>query len=123
MLGVHSGGGGDDRRSYGYGISWAAWKADWIRFLVLSGVTSREEVDLFPYRPRLILNRCRRHSGLMRERASARRSQDRNKTEKGKSKRLIKLVKGKVLAAEHLVFVHFLEEISEIFFRKILGKV
>ena len=24
--------------------------------LVLSGVTSREEVDLFPYRPRLILN-------------------------------------------------------------------
>ena len=57
----------------------------------------------------------------MRERASARRAQDRNKTEK-ESKRLIKLVKGKVLAAEHLFFVHFLEERSGNFLGKYLGK-
>ena len=50
---------------------------------------------------------------------------DVHKTEtrpKGKSKRLIKLVKGKVLAAEHLFFVHFLEEISGNFLGKYLGK-
>lgn len=41
---------------------------------------------------------------------------------KGKSKRLIKLVKGKVLAAEHLFFVHFLEERSGNFLGKYLGK-
>lgn len=57
----------------------------------------------------------------MRERASARCAQDRNKTEK-ESKHLIKLVKGKVLAAEHLFFVHFLEEISGNFLGKYLGK-
>ena len=42
----------------------------------------------------------------MRERASARCAQDRNKTEK-ESKHLIKLVKEKVLAAEHLFFCAF----------------
>lgn len=35
---------------------------------------------------------------------------------KGKSKRLIKLVKGKVLAAEHLLFLYiFLRKYQEIF--------
>ena len=60
----------------------------------------------FPVQTASDLKRCRRHSGLMRERASARRSQDRNKTER-KIKAPHKACEGKSACGRALVFCAF----------------